>query len=54
MVGKSIINKANKADIGEICLSYGGGGHFNAGTCQVDNDKADQILSEIVAKINEH
>ena len=24
MVGKSILNKANKADIGEICLGYGG------------------------------
>ncbi len=52
MIGKSIINKASKADIGEICLSYGGGGHFNAGTCQVDNDKADEILAEIVAKLN--
>lgn len=53
MIGKSIINKASKVDIGEICLSYGGGGHENAGTCQVDNDKADEILDEIVKKINE-
>ncbi len=52
MVGKSIINKGNKADIGEICLSYGGGGHFNAGTCQVDNDKADEILNDIIDQIN--
>ncbi len=51
MVGKSILNKANKADIGDICLGYGGGGHRNAGTCQVDNDKADQILNEIVEKL---
>ena len=27
MIGKSIINKASKADIGELCLKYGGGGH---------------------------
>ncbi|MBQ3921281.1 MAG: exopolyphosphatase, partial [Firmicutes bacterium] len=52
MIGKSIINKASNADIGEICLSYGGGGHRNAGTCQVDNDKADEVLAEIVEKLN--
>ncbi len=52
MIGKSILNKASKADIGEICLSYGGGGHFNAGTCQIDNDKADKVLAEIVEKLN--
>ncbi len=52
MIGKSIINKASKADIGEICLTYGGGGHFNAGTCQIDNDKADEVLAEIVEKLN--
>ncbi len=52
MIGKSIINKASKVDIGEICLSYGGGGHENAGTCQVDNDKADDVLAEIIDKIN--
>ena len=52
MIGKSILNKASMADIGEICLSYGGGGHFNAGTCQIDNDKADEVLAEIVEKLN--
>lgn len=52
MIGKSIINKASKVDIGEICLSYGGGGHENAGTCQVDNEKADDVLAEIIDKIN--
>jgi len=52
MLGKSILNKASKADIGEICLGYGGGGHANAGTCQIDNDKADTVLEEIVEKLN--
>ncbi len=52
MIGKSIINKVSKVNIGEICLSYGGGGHENAGTCQVENEKADEVLAEIVAKIN--
>jgi nanoRNase/pAp phosphatase (c-di-AMP/oligoRNAs hydrolase) len=33
-------------------LQYGGGGHQNAGTCQVENDKADAVLKELVGKIN--
>ena len=52
MIGKSIINKVSKFKIGEMCLEYGGGGHANAGTCQIDNDKIDQILPEIIDKIN--
>ncbi|MEI8396001.1 MAG: exopolyphosphatase [Rhodospirillaceae bacterium] len=51
-VGKSIINRASKAEIGSIMLEYGGGGHNAAGTCQIDNDKAETILAEIVARIN--
>ena len=30
MIGKSIISKASKADIGELCLKFGGGGHIRA------------------------
>ncbi len=52
MIGKSIINKNLKVDIGDLCLQYGGGGHKGAGTCQVDNDKADEKLEEIVEKLN--
>ena len=52
MIGKSIINRNSKYDIGELCLSYGGGGHTNAGTCQIDNDKIDTELPIIIDKIN--
>ena len=52
MIGKSIINKASKVDIGELCLTYGGGGHANAGTCQLDNDKVDGELPTIIEKLN--
>jgi nanoRNase/pAp phosphatase (c-di-AMP/oligoRNAs hydrolase) len=52
MIGKSIINKASKFNIGELCLSYGGGGHANAGTCQLDNDKIDAELPIILDKLN--
>ncbi len=52
MIGKSIINKSSNFNIGELCLSYGGGGHANAGTCQLDNDKVDAELPNIIAKLN--
>jgi len=52
MIGKSIVNKKSKVDIGELCLSYGGGGHANAGTCQLDNDKVDKELPNIIKKLN--
>lgn len=48
MIGKSIINKNSKVNIGELCLSYGGGGHANAGTCQLENDKVDAELQNII------
>jgi nanoRNase/pAp phosphatase (c-di-AMP/oligoRNAs hydrolase) len=50
--GKSILNRTSKTDIGELMLTYGGGGHANAGTCQVENDKSEQVLQELIKKIN--
>ena len=52
MIGKSIVNKVSEVDIGELCLQYGGGGHKNAGTCQLDNDKVDDVLPDIIAALN--
>ena len=52
MIGKSIINKASNVDIGELCLKYGGGGHRNAGTCQLENDVVDSQLPDIIAALN--
>ncbi len=51
-IGKSILDRSSPVDVGEICLSYGGGGHMNAGTCQVDNAVAETTLGDIIAKIN--
>ena len=50
--GKSILDRSSKANIGELMLRYGGGGHHAAGTCQVDNTKADELLLEVVVQIN--
>lgn len=52
-VGKSILNKTSKTKIGQLMLEYEGGGHDAAGTCQVENLKADEKLDEIVNKIIE-
>ena len=54
MIGKSIINKTSKVNIGDLCLEYGGGGHANAGTCQLDNDKVDGELPNIIARLKEN
>ena len=52
MIGKSILNKASNVDIGELCLAYGGGGHRNAGTCQLNNDLVDAQLPTIIEALN--
>ncbi|MAF94825.1 MAG: exopolyphosphatase [Rhodospirillaceae bacterium] len=49
--GKSIINRTSKTNIGELMLKYGGGGHENAGTCQIDNDDAERVLGELIEQI---
>ena len=50
--GKSITNRTSKTDIGELMLEYGGGGHENAGTCQVENDEADATIAQLIERIN--
>ncbi|MBM5570233.1 MULTISPECIES: exopolyphosphatase [Deefgea] len=49
--GKSIINRSSQTNIGELMLQYGGGGHENAGTCQIANHKVDEALRELALKI---
>ncbi|MBF0608623.1 MAG: exopolyphosphatase [Magnetococcales bacterium] len=51
-VGKSIVDRSSKTDIGPLMLKYGGGGHANAGTCQIEIDKADAVLAELIKVIN--
>lgn len=50
-VGKSIFNRTSPIDIGMLCLSYGGGGHAAAGTCQIDNARADDVKAELVKRL---
>ena len=50
--GKSILNRTSATNIGELMLFYGGGGHENAGTCQIANEKAGSVLQKLIATIN--
>ncbi len=49
--GKSIFDRSSKTSVGELMLQYGGGGHQAAGTCQVDNDKAGEVLQALIDTI---
>ncbi len=52
-VGRSIFNKTNKANIGELMLKYGGGGHKAAGTCQIAVDKMNLVKNDILRVLND-
>jgi len=49
--GKSILDRSSKTNVGELMLKYGGGGHNAAGTCQIDNDKCEDVLKELITAI---
>lgn len=51
-IGRSILDRGSKTNVGALCLEYGGGGHEKAGTCQVANDQAASALEAIVKRIN--
>jgi nanoRNase/pAp phosphatase (c-di-AMP/oligoRNAs hydrolase) len=50
-VGRSIVDRSSRFDIGRLMLEHGGGGHEAAGTCQIENERADQVAAEIVETI---
>jgi nanoRNase/pAp phosphatase (c-di-AMP/oligoRNAs hydrolase) len=50
-IGKSILNKTSKTHVGNLCLEYGGGGHQAAGTCQIENLRAEETMIEIIGRI---
>jgi len=48
-VGKSIINRTSNANIGDIMLAHGGGGHRAAGACHQDDPlEAERVFKEII------
>jgi nanoRNase/pAp phosphatase (c-di-AMP/oligoRNAs hydrolase) len=51
-VGHSIINRSSPVNIGLLMLQNNGGGHFQVGTCQVENDRAEAVLRELLEALN--
>lgn len=47
-IGKSILDRTSPVDVGAVALSYGGGGHQAAGTCQVAHAESERVLAEVV------
>jgi nanoRNase/pAp phosphatase (c-di-AMP/oligoRNAs hydrolase) len=50
-VGKSILDRSSRTDVGALMLAHGGGGHTAAGTCQVANEEAGAVQAELIARI---
>jgi nanoRNase/pAp phosphatase (c-di-AMP/oligoRNAs hydrolase) len=50
-IGKSIIDRTSPIDIGALCLTYCGGGHEAAGTCQIDNARAEAVMAELIGTL---
>jgi nanoRNase/pAp phosphatase (c-di-AMP/oligoRNAs hydrolase) len=50
-IGKSILDRTSPINVGAICLTYGGGGHEAAGTCQIDNARAEEIKTELIGEL---
>jgi nanoRNase/pAp phosphatase (c-di-AMP/oligoRNAs hydrolase) len=50
-VGKSIFDRSCGINIGQLMLENEGGGHLNAGTCQVPNESADDIINMLIPKL---
>ena len=49
--GHSILDRSCGTDIGSLMLKYGGGGHRQVGTCQVETGQADQVIAEVLAAL---
>ncbi len=51
-VGKSILNRTSRSNIGSLMLEQGGGGHHAAGTCQIHSDTAMDVRQKLIERIN--
>ncbi|MFP4067515.1 MAG: exopolyphosphatase [Spirochaetaceae bacterium] len=52
-VGKSIFNRSSPVNVGSLMRRFGGGGHESAGACQVDNDRAETVIAELLSRVRE-
>ncbi|MQX36995.1 exopolyphosphatase [Roseospira navarrensis] len=50
-LGRSILNRASRTDVGTLLLDFGGGGHATAGTCQIEESRATEVAETLAARI---
>jgi nanoRNase/pAp phosphatase (c-di-AMP/oligoRNAs hydrolase) len=50
-VGKSILDRSSRTNVGALMLEHGGGGHEAAGTCQIENERAAAVQAELIGRI---
>ncbi len=51
-MGKSIIDRTSPVNVGQLMLEHGGGGHRGAGTCQVESSTVDNVVRELLRRID--
>lgn len=52
-LGHNIFNRTSKANCGQICGDFGGGGHRGAGAVPLKADEANRKISEIIELLKE-
>lgn len=52
-VGHSIFNRTCEVHVGGLMSKYGGGGHKGAGATPLERERADELIDELVKKLNE-
>jgi hypothetical protein len=52
-VGHSIFNRSCPVHVGGLLAQYGGGGHRGAGATPLSTENADQLIEELIQKLNE-
>jgi hypothetical protein len=50
-LGHNIFNRTSRADCGEICSDYGGGGHRGAGACPLKPERVDMRIERIIQRL---
>jgi hypothetical protein len=52
-VGHSIFNRTSPVHVGGLLSQYGGGGHKGAGATPLQRENADELIQQLVDKLNE-
>ncbi len=52
--GHSVTNRTCQTDVGKLMLEWGGGGHRQVGTCQIEVERADEVFAEITARLQQN